>query len=116
MDHIHSLRLLIILFIFGAYGSCFSDEACDFFALHAFDHLDKFDKQAEPAYQCGVSVIYATGLGVCGYMGIPPAEQWENTKRDVHEYVQHTKSLGIPILLGYLCSTSIVGLETFDRY
>lgn len=115
MRHICLTVLLLIFFLCGFQVSCFSEEAWDFFSLHAFDHLDNLDKQAEPAYECGVSVLYATGVGVCGYMGIPPAEQWENIKRDVQKYVQHAKSLGIPVVLGYLCSTSIVGLETFDQ-
>jgi len=115
MNRICLSLLLLIFFVFGIQVFCFSDEAWDFFSLHAFDHLDNFDKQAEPAYECGVSVLYATGVGVCGYMGIPPAEQWENVKQDVQKYVQYAKSLGIPVVLGYLCSTSIVGLETFDQ-
>lgn len=38
----------------------------------------------------------------------------ENKKR-CEKYVQHARTLGIPVVLGYLCSTSIVGLKTFDR-
>jgi len=109
------LVLLLTFFMFWIHFPCSTNEPWDFFSLHAFDHLDNLDKQAEPAYQCGVSVIYATGVGVCGYMGIPSSEQWEKTKQDVQKYVQHAKSLGIPVVLGYLCSTSIVGIETFDK-
>lgn len=74
--------LSIFLLIFAQISS-FSDKPWDFFSVHAFDHLDNLDKHAEPAYQCGVSVIYATGVGVCGYVGIPPTEEWEKTKKDV---------------------------------
>lgn len=102
------------IFIYSEHS--YAKEPWRFFSLHGFDHLDQLDKQAEPAYQCGVSVLYATGLGVCGYMGIPPEEEWEKTKKEVREYVNHAKSLGIPVVLGYLCSTSIVGLKTFDQH
>lgn len=92
----------------------FSIEPWDFFSIHAFDHLDNLDRQAEPAYQCGVSVLYISGVGVFGYMGIPPANEWEKIKDDAKKYVQHVRSLGIPVVIGYLCSTSIVRLNTFD--
>lgn len=114
MKYIYS-PLFLTFFISFTHISAFPEEPWEFFSLHAFDHLHNFDKQAEPAYQCGVSVLYATGVGVCQYMGIPTAEEWEKIKKNTQEYVQHSKSLGIPIVLGYLCSTSIVGLKTFDK-
>ncbi len=115
MRYTYSFVLLSTFLIIFTHIPSFSDKPWDFFSVHAFDHLDNLDKQAEPAYLCGAFVIYTTGVGVCGYMGIPPVEEWEKTKKDVQEYVQHAKSFGIPIVLGYLCSTSIVGLKTFDQ-
>jgi len=106
---------LLLAMMLGGALACFCKEPWEFFALHAFDHLDNLDKQAEPARLCEVSVLYATGVGVCQYMGLPEKEPWESIKADTKKYVHHAKSLGIPVVLGYLCSTSIVNLETFDR-
>lgn len=86
------------------------------YSFHAFDHLYNYGKQAEAAAASGVTVIYATGLGLDGYTGLPPADQWEAHKRDSAEYATHAKSLGIQGVLGYLCATSIVGLEGFDAH
>ncbi len=112
--YIFGIPILLYIFNLTALPS-YSKEPWEFFALHAFDHLDNLDKQAEPAYQCGVSVIYACGVGVQGYIGIPPEDEWEKAKNDAQQYAQYAKSLGIPVVLGYLCSTSIVGLKNFDK-
>lgn len=84
------------------------------YSFHAFDHLHNYGKQAEAAAASGVTVIYATGLGSDGYTGLPPADQWEAHCKDSRDYGVHAKSLGIQGVLGYLCATSIVGLDTFD--
>lgn len=86
------------------------------YSFHAFDHLHNYGKQAEAAAASGVTVIYATGLGSDGYTGLPPADQWEAHKQDSREYAAHAKALGIQSVLGYLCATSIVGLESFDDH
>ncbi|MCX8065513.1 MAG: putative glycoside hydrolase family 15 protein [Candidatus Hydrogenedentes bacterium] len=105
------LFLLAISFAISSYPH----EPWEFFSIHAFDHLDNLDKQAEPAHLCGTTVLYATGTGVYGYMGLPPEKEWEKVKKDAKEYIKYAKSLGIPTVLGYLCSTSIVGLKNFDK-
>lgn len=84
-------------------------------SFHAFDHLDKLGRQAEAAAACGVTIIYATGVGEDGYLGLPPAADWMAHRTDCAGYVQHAKSLGIKMVLGYLCSTSIVDLDTFAK-
>lgn len=84
------------------------------YSFHAFDHLHNYGKQAEAAAASGVTVIYATGLGSDGYTGLPPADQWEAHCKDSAVYCAQAKSLGIQGVLGYLCATSIVGLDTFD--
>lgn len=84
------------------------------YSFHAFDHLHNYGKQAEAAVASGVTVIYATGLGSDGYTGLPPSDQWEAHRQDASAYAKHAKSLGIQAVLGYLCATSIVGLDAFD--
>ena len=83
-------------------------------ALHAFDHLHGYAEQAETAAACGATVIYATGLGMDGYTGIPAAETWEAHRAQCRAYNDKTHAAGIHAILGYLCATSIVGLDTFD--
>ncbi len=85
-------------------------------AFHAFDHLGNYGRQAEAAAASGVTLIYATGVGGDGYLGLPPAAEWEARRKDCAEYVRQAKSLGIKTVLGYLCATSIVGLDTFAKH
>ncbi len=113
MNRLFFSILISVLFF---HNGVFSVEPWEFFSVHGFDHLDNLDKQAESASLCSISVLYATGVGVCQYMGIPEAERWESIKEDTRKYVTYAKSLGISVVLGYLCSTSIVNLETFDKH
>lgn len=85
-------------------------------AFHAFEHLYDYGKQAEAAAACGATVIYATGLGSDGYTGLPAPEEWAAHLADSRAYAAHAKNLGILTVLGYLCATSIVGLDTFDAH
>ena len=82
-------------------------------SLHAFDHLGGFSQQADAAAACGVTVLYATGLGGDGYTGIPAPEAWAQHLKDSRDYTAKAKQSGVPTVLGYLCATSIVGLDTF---
>ncbi len=82
-------------------------------SLHAFDHLGGFSQQAEAAAACGVTVLYATGLGGDGYTGIPAPEAWAKHLKDSRDYTAKAKQSGVPTVLGYLCATSIVGLDKF---
>ena len=82
-------------------------------SFHAFDHLYAFEKQAETAAACGVTVLYATGLGVDGYTGIPAPDVWAAHMKDSRDYTARAKRTGVPTVLGYLCATSIVGLDRF---
>ena len=85
-------------------------------ALHAFDHLHGYAEQAETAAACGATIIYATGLGMDGYTGIPAAETWEAHRAQCRAYNDKTHAAGIHAILGYLCATSIVGLDSFDAH
>lgn len=85
-------------------------------SFHAFEHLHSYSMQAKAAADSDATVIYATGLGLDGYSGLPPAEVWKTHQEESQHYVAYAKSLGIRVVLGYLCATSIVGLEGFDVY
>jgi hypothetical protein len=84
-------------------------------AGHAFDHLGGIGEQAEAAVDSGANIIYATGLGGLGYQGLPAAEKFEEEKRRAAAYHRRAKAGGIRLVMGYLCATSIVKLEEFDR-
>src|SRR5688572_18591466 len=83
-------------------------------AGHAFDHVGDINEQAEAAAASGASIIYATGLGGFGYTGLPAEPELARHRELTTAYNRKAKSLGIELSLGYLCATSIVGLETFD--
>lgn len=83
-------------------------------AGHAFDHLGGFGDQAEAAAASGATIIYPSGLGGQGYEGLPPAAALAQRCHTVSDYNRRAKAAGIELAIGYLCATSIVGLETFD--
>jgi acetyl esterase/lipase len=85
-------------------------------AFPAFDHLGAIAHQAKAAAACGATVLYATGLGGEGYSGLPDAVQWAERRRAAAAYVREAKALGIRLVLGYLCATSIVDLPHFDAH
>ncbi len=85
-------------------------------ACHAFEHLGGFGMQAEAAAACGATVIYATGIGGDGYEGLPAPDEWQRRLDAARAYTEKAKGLGIPLALGYLCATSIVGLDDFDAH
>jgi hypothetical protein len=84
-------------------------------AGHAFDHLGNIGEQAEAAAASGSTIIYATGLGGDGYLGLPAPAELEAQRKSVAAYVRQAKARGIRLALGYVCATSIVKLESFDR-
>ena len=86
------------------------------FAEHAFDHLGSIGEQAEAALASGANIIYTSGLGADGYQGLPAPADLEAQRKAVTAYVRQAKARGIRLALGYVCATSIVKLETFDRH
>ncbi len=84
-------------------------------AQHAFDHLGNIDEQAEAAAAIGANVIYGTGCGQVGYNGLPPEEQLASIQQDAAAYNEKAHTEGIRIILGYMCATSIVNLDAFDK-
>ncbi len=84
-------------------------------ANHAFDHLGNIPEQAEAAVATGNNIIYTTGLGVWGYQGLPPATELDAVKKSAAAYSHDARNIGIHGIIGYVCATSIVKLETFDK-
>ena len=84
-------------------------------AGHAFDHLGNIGAQSEAAAASGATIIYATGLGAFGYQGLPPLEELRRQGETAAAYNRLAKRRGIRLVLGYVCATSIVRLDTFDR-
>jgi hypothetical protein len=84
-------------------------------AGHAFDHLGNLGEQSEAAAASGANIIYATGVGGLGYAGLPPAAQLAEAKTKAAAYVKNAKAHGIQLAVGYVCATSIVNLDTFDK-
>jgi hypothetical protein len=84
-------------------------------AGHAFDHLGNIGQQAEAAAASGATIIYASGLGSFGYQGLPTQDQLAQEKARISAYNRNAEQRGIEIVVGYLCATSIVGLDTFDQ-
>ncbi len=84
-------------------------------ASHAFDHLGGFADQADAAAKSGATIIYASGVGGLGYSGLPPQNELDATLKRVAAYSAHAKQQGVELAIGYLCATSIVKLDTFDK-
>jgi hypothetical protein len=84
-------------------------------AGHAFDHVGSISSQAETAAASGATIIYATGLGGFGYMGLPPGDVLAAERKAVAQYNRKAKAAGIELSIGYLCATSMVKLDTFDK-
>ena len=84
-------------------------------AGHAFDHLGSIGEQAETAAASGANTIYVSGLGGMGYQGLSPADEMEGQRRATTIYLRNARRHGIRLAIGYICATSIVKLETFDK-
>jgi hypothetical protein len=111
------LRSLIVL-VLGV-TSLFVQAADDPLAVgvagHAFDHLGNIGEQADASAASGANIIYATGLGSLGYAGLPPAKELAEATQSAAAYVKNAKQRGIKLAIAYVCATSIVKLDTFDK-
>jgi hypothetical protein len=85
-------------------------------AGHAFDHVGGISDQAAAAAASGASIIYATGLGGYGYHGLPGEDELSAFCDKVRGYNRQAKEKGIELVLGYVCATSIVKLDSFDAH
>jgi hypothetical protein len=84
-------------------------------AGHAFDHLGAIGDQAAAAAASGMTIIYPACFGQIGYDGLPGPEEIEFLRKKFSAYLHDAKASGIKLALAYVCSTSIVRLETFDK-
>ena len=84
-------------------------------AGHAFDHLGNIGEQSAAAAASGANIIYVTGLGACGYQGLTDDIGWTKAYQNVTDYTRAAKKQGIKLSLGYVCATSIVKLDEFDK-
>ncbi len=84
-------------------------------ASHAFDHLGNIGEQANAATASGSTIIYNSGLGALGYQGLPDEKTLSAERLKTGAYVRDAKSKGIKLAIGYVCATSIVKLDTFDK-
>ena len=84
-------------------------------AAHAFDHLGNIGDQAETAAACGANIIYAGGFGSLGYQGLSAPADLDRATAGIKSYGERARRAGARVLIGYVCATSIVKLDTFDR-
>jgi len=84
-------------------------------ASHAFDHLGDIADQAPAAAASGATVIYCTGFGTVGYAGWPTPDKLKAIGDTTAAYIRQARTDGVRLSIGYLCATSIVGLDSFDR-
>jgi hypothetical protein len=84
-------------------------------AGHAFDHLGGIGSQAQAAAESGATILYTGGLGEAGYGGIPPQAEFGKLLTSARDYSATAKERGIELTIGYLCATSIVKLDSFDK-
>jgi hypothetical protein len=84
-------------------------------ADHAFDHLGAIGDQAQAAAGSGATIIYCTGFGQVGYQGLTKPDALKATHDAVSAYIRGAKANGIRLAIGYVCATSIVKLNEFDR-
>jgi len=85
-------------------------------AGHAFDHLGGIGNQATTAGRSGANIIYVTGLGGIGYNGLPDQTELTKQRQATIDYLSQAKRNGIRLAIGYVCATSIVKLDQFDRH
>src|SRR5690348_14893317 len=85
-------------------------------ANHAFDHLGGIGNQADAAARSGANIIYVTGLGGFGYNGLPEQTELAAQKQATAAYLKQARTHGIHLAIGYVCATSIVRLDQFDRH
>lgn len=85
------------------------------YAQYAFDHMGDMGKLGPTAAASGVNIIFAGGVGIYGYQGMPEPARLEADMRDEQNYLADCRAKGIRRVIGYVCATSIVNLNSFDR-
>ena len=80
----------------------------------AFDHLGEVNQQIDSVAASGCTVTYA-GLGGYSYTGLPAKADLQKLITDVKAYNFRGHSKNVPVMLSYLCATSIVNIDTFTK-
>lgn len=80
----------------------------------AFDHMGAIGQQIDSVAASGCTVTYA-GLGACVYQGLPAKTELRKLIDEAKAYVRKGHSEGVPVMLSYLCATSIVNADTFTK-
>src|SRR4030095_4138120 len=95
--HPHALFAVLSASVFcgSSLGADLSRELRVGRAGHAFDHLGNIGEQAEAAAASGATIIYATGLGAVGYLGLPAPEKLSKQKAGATEYLKKARGSGI---------------------
>lgn len=80
----------------------------------AFDHMGNIGQQIDSVAASGCTVNYA-GLGACVYNGLPAKAELQKILDEAKAYNKRGHSQGVPVMLSYLCATSIVNADTFTK-
>ncbi|EEF59093.1 hypothetical protein [Pedosphaera parvula] len=84
-------------------------------AGHAFEHLGSYSEQADTAVASGANILYCTGLGGMGYSGLPAEAELQAASKSSKAYLGKAKAKGVRLAIGYVCATSIVKLDSFEK-
>ena len=115
-DYLKNAGLLGLMALFSSQGAEIPRELRVGVAGHAFEHLGSIGEQAAAAAASGATIIYPAGFGqMAGYDGLATPEELEKGHETFSAYVRRAKADGIELAIAYVCATSIVKLETFDR-
>ena len=85
-------------------------------AGYAFDHNGAISNQADAAIASGFNIIYCGGIGGFGYSGLPEEKALATSDQQTLAYTTQSKTNGIHLAIAYICATSIVGLDRFDKH
>ena len=84
-------------------------------AGHAFDHDGVNTDQGEAAVASGCNIVYCGYIGDWGYNGLLEESKMAGVRKAMADYIKKSKKAGVRLAIGYVCATSIVKLDTFDR-
>ncbi len=105
----------LLLFAESSIFASSSDALRTGVAGHAFDHNGEITDQLDAALASGCNIIYCGHVGDLGYNGLPEESKLGATLEGMRTYTAKAKHEGIRLAIGYVCATSIVKLNSFDR-
>lgn len=80
----------------------------------AFDHLGAWSRQIDSVSASGCTVAYGD-MGAWVYNGLPAKADLRKLLDEAKAYSKKGHSKGVPVMLCYLCATSIVNADTFTK-